>query len=96
MAKLKGKDNPFIMPEGGHELNKEACVALYYKQEIFSKTHVDSLGNYTRARRNGICKVWKGDPDRFILPVKHGLSQCFDITESNCHEWFWFPRGDQK
>ena len=43
-----------------------------------------------RVRVNGKCKVWKRDPKRFQLPVKHGLRDCGYITERNAREWFTF------
>lgn len=36
-------------------------------------------------RVNGKIKLWKRQPDKFSLPVKHGLYQYGYITEDNCH-----------
>lgn len=47
-------------------------------------------GSALRARVNGKCKVWKRDPKRFRLPIKHGLRDCGYITNRNAHEWFTF------
>lgn len=44
-------------------------------------------GTPARARVNGQCKVWKTKPNEFKLPVKHGLKQCFYITQDNASEW---------
>ena len=37
---------------------------------------------------NGCCKTWKRKPDKYKLPVKHGLRLCFYITPDNEKEWF--------
>lgn len=50
-----------------------------------SATNAD--GTACRCRTNGKCKTWKRQPERFQLPVKHGLKICFYITETNAHEW---------
>lgn len=44
-------------------------------------------GSPLRCRVNGQCKIWKTRPEEFRLPVKHGLKECFYITESNSAEW---------
>jgi hypothetical protein len=36
-------------------------------------------------RTNGKCKTWKRSPDRFQLPIKHGLYNYGYITEENAH-----------
>lgn len=36
-------------------------------------------------RANGKCKVWKRQPDRFQLPIKHGLYSYGYITNDNAH-----------
>ena len=44
-------------------------------------------GTPLRARVNGKCKVWVTKPLSFQLPMKHGLKDCFYITESNMAQW---------
>lgn len=34
-------------------------------------------------RRNGATQIWKRSPDRFRVPVKHGLRGYGSITENN-------------
>lgn len=36
-------------------------------------------------RANGRCKTWKRTPERFQLPIKHGLYNYGYITEDNAH-----------
>lgn len=43
-------------------------------------------GTPKRCRVNGRCKTWK-TRDGFQLPVKHGLNDCFYITEENANQW---------
>ena len=40
-----------------------------------------------RCRVNGSVQTWKTKPEEFKLPVKHGLRDCFYITNSNAAEW---------
>lgn len=41
-----------------------------------------------RCRVNGKCQVWKTRPEEFRLPVKHGLYDCFYITQNtNADMW---------
>ena len=44
-----------------------------------------SLVNPIRWRVNGKCKTWKRNPERFKLPIKHGLYSYGYITEENAH-----------
>lgn len=36
-------------------------------------------------RANGKCKTWKRSPEKFKLPIKHGLYDYAYITNENCH-----------
>lgn len=36
-------------------------------------------------RVNGKCKTWKRNPERFQLPIKHGLYSYGYITNENAH-----------
>jgi hypothetical protein len=40
--------------------------------------------NIERWRPSGRCKTWKRNPERFKLPIKHGLYTNYYITEKNC------------
>lgn len=44
-------------------------------------------GTPLRARRNGETKTWVTRPDEWSLPVKHGLKNCFRITEQDAEDW---------
>lgn len=56
--------------------------------EFFHKT-LTYTDNKTpiRVRRNGKTKLWKKQPERFSIPVKYGLKDCFRIDNTNCEEW---------
>jgi hypothetical protein len=43
---------------------------------------------FWRARRNGKTQTWKKSPERFSIPVKVGLRECFRIDNS------WLDRPD--
>lgn len=51
------------------------------------KTNFNSDKTSVRARRNGKTKTWKRN-DRFSIPVKYGLKECFYITQNNCIDWY--------
>lgn len=55
--------------------------------EFWHMTERNADGTAVRARRNGRTKVWKTRPGAFNVPVKYGLKQCFNITESHAHNW---------
>lgn len=38
-----------------------------------------------RWRANGKCKTWKREPERFQLPIKHGLYNYNYLTNENAH-----------
>ncbi len=68
-------------------VTKEQAVASQYRQEFTHTTIKNADGTAARCRVNGQCKVWKTRPDEFKLPVKHGLYECFYITQDNAADW---------
>lgn len=50
---------------------------------------IDSNADKTplRVRRNGKTQTWKTRPGQFSIPVKYGLKQCFNITQSDAIGW---------
>lgn len=40
-----------------------------------------------RCRVNGKCKTWVKSPEKFRLPVKHGLKNCFYIDQADGDCW---------
>lgn len=40
-----------------------------------------------RARVSGKCKLWKRSPERFEIPMKHGLYDSGYVTETNKQDW---------
>lgn len=44
-------------------------------------------GSALRARVNGRAKTWVTRPEEFRLPMKHGLKNCFYITERDADLW---------
>jgi hypothetical protein len=53
-------------------------------------------GTAVRARVNGKCKLWKQEPERFQLPMKHGLRDCFYLSNHNRHEWLTYDPTEQE
>jgi hypothetical protein len=46
---------------------------LRYGQTIYHKTHKNADGTAQRWRVSGKVQIWKKDPSRIRVPVKHGL-----------------------
>lgn len=44
-------------------------------------------GSPARCRANGKLKTWKREPERWQLPVKHGLKACFYLSPCNAADW---------
>lgn len=61
-------------------------------QMFYHVTLRNSDGSALRARRNGKTKIWKRSPERFQVPVKYGLRECFYITEDSAYEWLTYDR----
>lgn len=40
-----------------------------------------------RARVNGQVKLWKTRPNEIQVPMKHGLRDCFYLTQDNLKDW---------
>ncbi len=72
-------------------ITKEQAVKLGRgRATIYHATMRNRDGAAFRARANGACKIWKRDPARFSLPIKHGLRDCGYVTNDNASEWFTF------
>lgn len=61
--------------------------ATTHRGDFHHRTIRNADGTPARCRRNGQCKTWKTRPGEFSLPVKHGLRQCFYITQHNAADW---------
>ena len=58
-------------------ITKDEAMALTYRQTLYSSKFSNADGSPARCRVNGRIKTWKRDPERWRLPVKHGLRFCF-------------------
>ena len=72
-------------------LTKEQAVNTNDCTEFNHVTEKNADGTPLRCRVNGKCKTWKTRPAEFKLPVKHGLYNCFYITNHNAREWQLVP-----
>jgi hypothetical protein len=68
-------------------ITKEQAMALPYRAELHHVRARNADGTPVRSRVNGQCKTWKTRPYAFRLPVKHGLRDCFYISEDNAKDW---------
>ncbi len=60
---------------------------LKHGQELYSMNVPDSQGYPATVRVTGQVKRWKRDPERFKVPVKHGLYDSFYIEPDNRDQW---------
>ena len=60
-------------------LDKKQSEALAIGQTIYV------IGHFERWRINGQTKTWKRSPERFQIPIKHGLWDYDYLTDDNCH-----------
>jgi len=71
-------------------VTRENCETAQYFEHVSVK---NADGTPARARRNGKTKLWKTRPERFKIPVKHGLRDYFYIQNfydnqiDNDKEW---------
>ena len=68
-------------------ITKEIALSLRYRDELLHAHEKNSDGTPVRCRVNGACITWRTRPFEFKLPVKHGLYQCFYITERSAEQW---------
>jgi hypothetical protein len=69
-------------------VTKEQCLAAMHSQYVYH------LPSGRRWRVSGRCKVWVRTPEAFHLPIKCGLYNAGAITETNCNEFSWSPKGE--
>jgi hypothetical protein len=68
-------------------ITKEQAMALGYRDTIYHLQLKTADKSPMRARVNGKCQTWKGRPDEFKLPMKHGFYDCFYLTHENNRNW---------
>lgn len=62
-------------------------IALHHSGTFHHVTLRNADGTPVRCRANGVCKTWKRRPADYQLPVKHGMRDCFYITQDNAADW---------
>lgn len=68
-------------------ITKEQAMALKHGDEVWHVSHRNADKTPLRARVNGKCHIWVTRPAEFEVPMKHGLRNCFYITQDNAHEF---------
>lgn len=66
-------------------INKEKAMTLRHGDIVYHMTEKNANGSPQRWRVNGHVKVWKTQPERFSVPIKHGLYSYGYLDDSNCH-----------
>lgn len=71
----------------------EQAKSLGYREELHSDDYRQNRGkDCYRVFVSGRPKTWKRQPDKVIIPVKHGMYQSEHITETELN--FWHLRKD--
>lgn len=60
------------------KITRENCEQVRNFEHITLK---NADGSRLRARRNGATRTWKRAPERYEIPVKHGMYNYFVITD---------------
>lgn len=68
-------------------LTLEQAKALKYGDIVFYTKAKDSKGKFLHCKVNGKIKVWKRDPSRVSVPIKHGLYEYSYINERNLEDF---------
>lgn len=63
----------------------EEARNLKHGEVLFHTVNKNADGTAQRWRVNGQVKVWKRDPSRVRIPVKHGLKRFDYISENELH-----------
>jgi len=58
---------------------------LHYHDVLAMNDEMNADGTCVRWRVNGKVKTWKTRPNKFMVPVKHGMYDYGYITERNYH-----------
>ena len=78
-------------------ITKEIAQRLRTGQTLYHKELTNKDGSPLRARVNGAVKFWKCSPERFQIPMKHGLKECFYITNNeNAENWRIMEREEEE
>jgi len=68
-------------------LTIEKATSLTYRTELAMNNQKNADGTCVRWRVNGAVKTWKTQPERFEIPVKHGMYDFGYVTNKN---YFYF------
>jgi len=60
---------------------RDQALGLSYGQELYHISNRNADGSPQRWRVNGKVKTWKRSPERFKVPIKHGLWSYDYLTE---------------
>jgi len=62
----------------------EIAKHLHPSDVLHHNDHLACDGYHERWRVNGAPQVWVNQPDRVRVPLKHGLYDYAQLTETNC------------
>ena len=65
---------------------KQTAEKLVYGQTLYHLFHRNADGTPQRWRVNGKCKTWKRNPERFQVPLKHGLYNYDYLNEDTANQ----------
>jgi len=73
-------------------ISASAAKKLGYRDEIYDRLNRNADGSPARWRVNDKVQVWKTQPDRFRVPLKHGLYDYSELTQSNKNRFSLKPK----
>ena len=79
--------NESVLTHGYPAITKAIAMRLAQGTVLHHITQINKDGSPLRIRINGKCQVWVRQPERFKLPVKHGLKQYGYIDQGNTTQW---------
>jgi hypothetical protein len=68
-------------------ITKEDAMIMPHGTTLYHTSIKGSDKRPVRCRVTGKCKTWKTKPEKFRLPVKHGMRQSFYIENVNAGDW---------
>jgi hypothetical protein len=68
-------------------ITKQQVATLQLGTILYYVRAVNADKRPVRAKINGRPQFWKRSPERFRLPMKHGIRDTFQLTNANACDW---------
>ena len=78
-------------------ITKKQALGLQMNQIVYDTEFRNADGTAGRWKVKGKVKTWKTQPERFRVPVKHGLYEYWEITPETSHRFtLEEPKAEEK